>query len=297
MTLFGGIEAGGTKIVCAVGGGPGDIRAEVRFPTTEPAETIQQAIDFFQTQIAQHGPLEAIGIASFGPLDPNPASPTFGHITTTPKPGWANADLGGAIQRAFNLPIGFDTDVNGAALAEGRWGAAVGLDTFIYFTIGTGIGGGAMVNGRLLHGLLHPEMGHIPLPHDWKQDPFPGKCPYHGDCFEGMAAGPAIEARWQTKGQELTSDHPAWELEAHYIALALRSVICMMSPQRIILGGGVMDQPQLFPLVRQKTVKSLNGYVQSPAIVNNIDRYIVPPALGNQAGVLGAIALGMQTVG
>ena len=245
----------------------------------------------------QHGPLEAIGIASFGPLDPNPASPTFGHITTTPKPGWANADLGGAIQRAFNLPIGFDTDVNGAALAEGRWGAAVGLDTFIYFTIGTGIGGGAMVNGRLLHGLLHPEMGHIPLPHDWKQDPFPGKCPYHGDCFEGMAAGPAIEARWQTKGQELTSDHPAWELEAHYIALALRSVICMMSPQRIILGGGVMDQPQLFPLVRQKTVKSLNGYVQSPAIVNNIDRYIVPPALGNQAGVLGAIALGMQTVG
>jgi fructokinase len=294
MTLYGGIEAGGTKFVCAVGTGPGDIQAEVRFPTTQPAETIQQAINFFQTQIGERGPLAAIGIASFGPVDPNPASPTYGHITTTPKPGWANANLGGAIQRAFNIPIGFDTDVNGAALSEGRWGTAQGLDTFIYFTIGTGIGGGAMVNGRLLHGLLHPEMGHISLSHDWKQDPYPGKCPYHGDCFEGMAAGPAIEARWQTKGQNLPADHPAWALEAHYIAQALRSFICTLSPQRIILGGGVMDQPQLFPLVRQKTLETLNGYVQSPTILQNIDSYIVPPALGNQAGVLGAIALGMM---
>ena len=295
MTLFGGIEAGGTKFVCAIGTGPDDIRAETRFPTTRPEETIQQAIDFFRAQIAEYGPLAAIGIASFGPVDPNPSSPTFGYITTTPKPGWANVDLGGAIQRAFNVSIGFDTDVNGAALSEGRWGAAQGLDTFIYLTIGTGIGGGAMVNGRLLHGLIHPEMGHISLPHDWEQDPFPGKCPYHGDCFEGMAAGPAIEARWQTKGQHLAPEHPAWELEAHYIALALRSFICTLSPQRIILGGGVMDQPQLFPLVRQKTLEALNGYVQSPAILENIDSYIVSPGLGNRAGVLGAIALGMQT--
>jgi fructokinase len=294
MTLYGGIEAGGTKFVCAVGTGPGDIQAEVRFPTSQPAKTIQQAIDFFQAQTAERGPLAAIGIASFGPVDPNPASSTFGHITTTPKLGWANADLVGPIQRTFNLPIGFDTDVNGAALAEGRWGAAEGLATFIYLTIGTGIGGGAMVNGRLLHGLIHPEMGHISLPHDWENDPYPGKCPYHGDCFEGMAAGPAIEARWQMKGQDLAVGHPAWELEAHYIALALRSFICTLSPQCIILGGGVMEQPQLFPLVRQKTLKTLNGYVQSPTILENIDSYIVPPALGNQAGVLGAMALGMM---
>lgn len=291
MKLFGGIEAGGTKFVCAVGSGPDDIRAEVRFPTTQPNETIQQAIDFFQSQIHKLGPLTAIGIASFGPVDPNPDSATFGQITTTPKPGWAQTDLVGPIQQAFNIPIGFDTDVNGAALAEGRWGAAQELDTFLYLTIGTGIGGGMMSNGRLLHGLIHPEMGHIPLPHDWQKDPFPGRCPYHGDCFEGMAAGPAIEARWQSKGQLLPPNHPAWELEAHYIALALRSFICTLSPQRIILGGGVMQQTQLFPLIRQKTQATLNGYIQSPAILSQIDSYIVPPKLGSRAGVLGAIAL------
>lgn len=296
MTLYGGIEAGGTKFVCAVGTGPGDIQAEVRFPTTQPAETIQKAIDFFQAQIEERGPLAAIGIASFGPVDPHRDSATFGYITSTPKPGWANADLVGPVRNAFNVPVGFDTDVNGAALSEGRWGAAQGLDTFIYFTIGTGIGGGAMVNGRLLHGLIHPEMGHIVLPHDWEKDPYPGKCPYHGDCFEGMAAGPAIEERWQTKGQNLPEDHPAWELEAHYIALAMRSFICTLSPQRIILGGGVMEQPQLFPVVRQKTLEALNGYVQSPTILENIDSYIVPPGLGNKAGVLGAFALGMAAL-
>ena len=251
-------------------------------------------IYFFQEQIEQRGPLAAIGIASFGPVDPDPSSPAYGHITTTPKPGWANADLAGPIQRTFNVPIGFDTDVNGAALGEWHWGAAQGLNTFIYITIGTGIGGGAMVNGRLLHGLIHPEMGHIVLPHDWEKDPYEGKCPYHGDCFEGMAAGPAIEERWDAKGQNLPEDHPAWELEAHYIAQALRSFICTLSPQRIILGGGVMQQPQLFPLVRQKTLETLNGYVQSPTILDNIDTYIVPPGLGNKAGVLGAFALGMQ---
>lgn len=296
MTLYGGIEAGGTKFVCAVGTGPGDIQAEVRFPTTQPEETIQQAIDFFQAQIEQRGSLTAIGIASFGPVDPNPGSDTFGYITSTPKPGWANTDLAGPIGHAFNVPVGFDTDVNGAALSEGRWGAAQGLDTFIYFTIGTGIGGGAMANGRLLHGLIHPEMGHIVLPHDWEKDPYPGKCPFHGDCFEGMAAGPAIEARWDSKGQNLPADHPAWELEAHYIAQALRSFICTLSPQRIILGGGVMQQPQLFPLVRQKTLAALNGYIQSAAILNNIDSYIVPPELGDKAGVLGAFALGMLAI-
>ncbi|HID52333.1 MAG TPA: ROK family protein [Anaerolineae bacterium] len=285
--LFGGIEAGGTKFVCAVGTGPDDIRAEARFPTTTPAETIGRAAAFFQEQEG----VTAVGIASFGPIDPDPHSPTYGHITTTPKPGWANVDLGGEIQRALGVPIVFDTDTNGAALGEWRWGAAQGLDTFIYLTIGTGIGGGGMVNGRLLHGLIHPEMGHIPLPHDWAQDPYPGRCPYHGDCLEGLAAGPAIAERWGIPGPELPPDHPAWELEAHYLALALRSFICTLSPQRIVLGGGVTAQRQLFPLVRQKTQAYLNGYIQSPAILREIDAYIVPPALGSRAGVLGALAL------
>ncbi|MCP4428643.1 MAG: ROK family protein [Chloroflexi bacterium] len=289
QNLFGGIEAGGTKFVCAVGTGPDDIRAEARFPTTSPEETIGRAIAFFREQ----EPVTAVGIAAFGPLDPNPQSSTYGHITTTPKPGWANVNFAGAIQDALGAPVGFDTDVNGAALGEWKWGAAQGLDTFIYLTIGTGIGGGAMVNGRLLHGLIHPEMGHISLPHDWKTDPYRGRCPYHGDCLEGMAAGPAIGDRWGQPAYELPPGHPAWELEAHYLALALRSFICALSPQRIIMGGGVMEQPHLFPLVRQKTQATLNGYIQSPAILAAIDEYIAPPGLGNRAGVLGAIALAM----
>lgn len=294
--LFGGIEAGGTKFVCAVGSGPDDIRAEIRFPTTQPEENIAQCVAFFREQADQVGGLTAVGIASFGPLDPHPSSPTYGYITTTPKPGWAHVNLAGAIQQALDLPIGFDTDVNGAALAEGRWGAAQGLDTFIYLTIGTGVGGGVMVNGRLLHGLIHPEMGHIPLPHDWAADPFPGRCPYHGDCLEGMASGPAIEDRWHQKGYDLPPDHPAWELEAHYLALALHSFICTLSPQRIIMGGGVMAQPQIFPLLRQKVQASLRGYVQHTAVLENSDSYIVPPALGGLAGVLGAIALAQQAM-
>ncbi|MCP4361729.1 MAG: ROK family protein [Chloroflexi bacterium] len=290
--LFGGIEAGGTKFVCAIGSGPDDIRAEVRFPTTNPAETIAQAISFFQAQER----LTAVGIASFGPVDPNPASATYGRITNTPKPGWTNTDFAGPVQQALGVPVGFDTDTNGAALSEWKWGAAQGLDTFIYLTIGTGIGGGGMVNGRLMHGLIHPEMGHIPLPHDWEKDPFPGRCLYHGDCLEGMAAGPAIEERWGMKGQDLTPAHPAWELEAHYLALALRTFICTLSPQQIIMGGGVMSQPQLLPLLRKKVRSSLHGYVQHTAVLSEIDTYIVPPELGNRAGVLGAIALGQLAV-
>jgi fructokinase len=295
MQLFGGIEAGGTKFVCAVGTGPDDVRAETRFPTTTPQETIGQAIAFFAEQ-AKKEPLAAIGIASFGPVDPNPATPTFGYITTTPKPGWANTDLAGEIGRALGVPIGFDTDVNGAALGEQRWGAAQGLDTFIYLTIGTGLGGGGMVNGRLMHGLIHPEMGHVRLPHDWAADPFAGACPYHGDCLEGMAAGPALEKRWGQRAETLPADHPAWALEAHYLALGLVNFICTLSPQRIIMGGGVMEQPQLFPLIRRKTQELLNGYVQSPEILERIGQYIVPPSLGNRAGVLGAIALAERQI-
>lgn len=295
--LYGGIEAGGTKFVCAVGSGPDDVRAEVRFPTTTPAETISQAIAFFEAQRHAHGPLAGLGIASFGPVDPNPASPTFGYITTTPKPGWAQADLAGPLRRALGVPVGFDTDVNGAALGEWRWGAGQGLDTLIYLTIGTGIGGGALVGGRLVHGLLHPEMGHLRLPRDPVRDPFPGLCPYHGDCLEGLAAGPALEKRWGARAETFDPGHPAWALEAHYIGLALSAYILILSPQRVILGGGVMAQAHLFPLVRAEVQRQLNGYVQSPALADQIDAYIVPPALGNRAGVLGAIALAQQAAG
>lgn len=292
--IFGAIEAGGTKFVCAIGTGAENIRAQIHFPTSRPDETIEQAVNFFQHNLNNGEKLSAIGIASFGPVDPDNRSPTYGYITATPKPGWSNFNFVGAIQDAIPVPVNFDTDVNGAALGEWRWGAAQGLDTFIYMTIGTGIGGGGLSNGKMMHGLIHPEMGHIPLPHDWKLDPFPGACPFHGDCLEGMAAGPALEKRWGARAENFPIDHPAWDLEAHYLALGLVSLICSLSPQKIILGGGVMQQAHLISLVREKVVRYLNGYVQSPMILERIDEYIVPPALGNRAGVLGALALAMQ---
>ncbi len=291
-TIYGGIEAGGTKFVCAIGSGPDSLQAETQFPTTTPDETIGRAIEFFQSQPAE---LAAIGIAAFGPVDLNPASPTYGYITTTPKSGWANTDLVGAIGRALGVPVGFDTDVNGAALGEHRWGAARGLDTFLYLTIGTGIGGGGMLGGRLMHGLIHPEMGHMRLPHDWDADPFPGLCPYHGDCLEGLAAGPAIQARWGQPAQTLPDDHPAWPLQARYLGLALANLVCILSPQRIILGGGVMNVLPLLALVRSEMQQLLNGYVQAPEILQQIDTYIVAPGLGSRAGALGAIALAEAT--
>jgi fructokinase len=289
--LFGGIEGGGTKFVCAVGTESGQVLAETRFPTTTPDETLTRAVDFFKEGSQSLGPLTSIGVASFGPLDPRPASATFGTILPTPKPGWTGADIVGMLRSAFDVPIGFDTDVNGAALGEWRWGAAQGLDTFIYLTIGTGIGGGGLVNGELMHGLLHPEMGHIPLPREPKIDPFEGNCPFHGDCFEGLASGPAIEKRWGQKAETLPAEHPAWELEAGYIALAMRVFICTLSPQRIVIGGGVAQQPHLMPLIREKTLETLNGYVQSPDILERIDKYIVPAALEGKAGILGAFVL------
>jgi fructokinase len=293
MTLYGGIEAGGTKFVCAVAAGPMAVRAQTEFPTTSPQETIARAIAFF----ASHPePIAALGIGSFGPLDPDPGSPTFGTITTTPKPGWRNVDMKGRVQSALHVPVGFDTDVNAAALGEHRWGAAQDVDTFVYITVGTGIGGGAMVAGNLVHGLVHPEMGHIRVPHDRDRDPFEGVCPFHGDCLEGLATGPAIEARWSQRGEDLPQDHPAWPLEAHYLALGLASIICTLSPQRIILGGGVMERRFLFPMIRSRVRDLLNGYIQAPAIIDRIDAYIVPPGLGRQAGVLGAIALAARAL-
>jgi fructokinase len=292
--VYGGIEAGGTKFVCAIGGGPESLRDEIRYPTTEPEETIHQAIEFFQKGMQRFGDLSAIGIASFGPLDTHLSSPTYGFITSTPKPGWSFVNFVGSIKNSFDLPIGFDTDVNVAALGEWQWGAAQGLDTFIYLTIGTGIGGGGMVNGKLLHGLIHPEMGHMRIPHDTEVDPINGVCPYHGDCLEGLATGPAMERRWGVLAETLPKDHPAWELEAKYLAYGLVNIICTLSPQRIIMGGGVMEQPHLFPLIRRKVQDFLSEYIQADQILEGIEEYIVPPVLGNRAGVLGAIALAMN---
>ena len=292
--IFGGIESGGTKFICAVGTSPDDLRAEMRFPTTAPDETLKQAIDFFKAQTQHLGPLASIGVASFGPLDSRPGSPSFGHILPTPKPGWTNFDIVGTIRAGIDVPIAFDTDVNGAALGEGRWGAAQGLDTFMYLTVGTGIGGGVFANGHLLHGLLHPEMGHISLPHDLQKDPFEGVCPFHHDCFEGLASGVAIEKRWGQRGSRLPEDHPAWDLEAKYIALALANYVYSISPERIIIGGGVGQLAHLLPSIRKRTQELINGYIQSTAILENIETYIVPPGLGDRAGVLGAIALAGQ---
>jgi len=288
--VYGGIEAGGTKFVCAVGTGPDDVRAETRFPTTTPDETIGRAVAFFEEQ-RQHWPLAAIGVGAFGPIDLRPGSATYGFVTSTPKPGWANTDFVGRLRAALAVPVAFDTDVNAAALGEHRWGAARDTDSCVYLTVGTGIGAGLIVNGQPVHGLVHPEAGHMLLRHDLAADPFPGACPFHGDCFEGLASGPALKQRWGRPAEELAGVDSVWQLEAHYIALALVNLICAASPQRIVLGGGVMQNDLLFPLIRRKVQTLLNGYVQSPAILQAIDRYIVPPGLGSRSGRLGAIAL------
>jgi fructokinase len=278
MAYFGGIEAGGTKFVCGVASGPEDLR-RITFPTTTPDETLCRAIAFFRQQTA----IEALGIASFGPVDLDRDSPAYGHITSTPKAGWAHFNIVGAMRDALNVPVGFDTDVNAAALAESRWGAARGIDDVVYITVGTGIGGGALAGGRLVHGLVHPEMGHMRIAHDLAADPFPGVCPFHGDCLEGLASGPSIEQRWGRKAEELPPDHPAWVIEARYLALGAANLVCTLSPRRILMGGGVMQNLDLFPMIRAHVRELLNGYVAPPEIS--------PPMLGNDTGVLGAIAL------
>jgi fructokinase len=279
VSALGGIECGGSKWECAVGADGPDLRATETIPTTTPKETIGRAIAFFERE----GPVDAIGIGSFGPLDRRPGSHAWGHVTTTPKPGWAQTDIAGEIGRALSVPVAFDTDVNAAALGEHRWGAAQGLDTFCYITVGTGIGGGGMVGGKLLHGLLHPEFGHLRIPHDLAVDPFPGSCPYHGDCWEGLASGTALQARWSRPAAELDDDR-AWQLQARYLALGLVAVIAVLSPERIVIGGGVMQRKGLLADVQREVAVLVNGYLGEAAS-------ITPPALGGRAGVLGAIAL------
>jgi len=289
--LYGGIEGGGTKFNCAVGNGPENIIAEARFATTTPAETIGQVIEFFTPYVSQ---LQGLGLGSFGPFDADPSSPAYGYITTTPKPHWANTNVLGLLHEKINLPIVVDMDVVVAGLGEAKWGASKNDSHSLYLTIGTGIGGGYIVNGQPLRGLVSLEMGHIRIPHDLNLDPFQGACPYHGDCFEGLAAGPAVEKRLGQRGETISDDHPFWEIEAGYIASALANYILTLAPQRIIIGGGVMQKSSMFPSVRRKTQELLNGYVQHARIIKHLDEYIVPPALGGRAGTLGCIAMAMQ---
>jgi fructokinase len=284
--IYGGIEAGGTKWVCATGTGPDDLHATVTIPTTDPNETIGRAADFFQA----NGAVTAVGVGSFGPIVIDQRSPNWGTITTTPKPGWSGIDLVAALTAKLGVPLALDTDVNAAALGEHAWGAAHDVDTFCYLTVGTGIGGGGMTDGKLMHGLLHPEFGHMRIPHDRVRDPFDGVCPYHGDCFEGLASGGALRARHGVPAEDLT-EVSAWELEAEYIALGVVNVICTISPQRIILGGGVMNGPGLLPLVRARVAALAGGYFDTPQLRDQVDDYIVAPALGDRSGVLGALEL------
>jgi fructokinase len=253
-----------------------------------------RAIKFFQPFISS-GQITAIGVGCFGPLDVIPESPTYGFITATPKPGWSNTNVLGILRGALGAKITFDTDVNVAGLGEYKWGISQGFDPSLYLTIGTGIGGGYIRGGRPLIGLLSPEMGHLRIPHNRELDPFVGNCPFHDDCFEGLASGPAIEKRLGTPGARVPENDPFWNLEADYIASALVNYILTLSPRKIVLGGGVMQREFLFPKVRWRVRELLNGYVPSKSLSDHIDDYIVPPGLGNQSGSLGAIALAMQS--
>jgi fructokinase len=287
--LYGGVETGGTWCVCAVGSGPGEIVAEQQFPTTTPGETLERIVAFFRGAPA----VEAIGIGSFGPVDLDPESPTWGHVTTTPKPGWQHVAVAPPIARELGVAVAFENDVDAAALGEYRWGAGRGAPSLCYLTVGTGIGAGLLIAGRPWQGLVHPEVGHIRVPrnHDADDHRFRGICPVHGDCWEGIALGPAIAARWQTPPQDLPADHPAWELEAEHLALGILSIVLVASPARVIVGGGVMENPGLLAKVRARLRELVAGYLETPMLGEEIDAYLVPPGLGDRAGVLGAIAL------
>lgn len=289
--MFGGIEAGGTKFVCGIGTGPEDLKT-ASFPTSTPEITVASAVNFFKSA----GLLEGVGIGSFGPVDLDTNSATFGHITSTPKPGWANFDLLGAIQQGLGISAAFDTDTNVALLGEHRWGAARGLRDAIYLTIGTGVGGGVMAHGQLVHGFLHPEIGHLRIPHDWTSDPFAGICPFHGDCLEGLTCGPAMQARWGVPAGTLPADHQAWALEAHYLALALMNLTVTLCPRRILLGGGVMQQPHLFPMIRKQFRDLMNSYIRRREVMEDVDDYIQPPGLGSRSGILGALVLAQNAL-
>jgi fructokinase len=291
--IFGAVEAGGTKFVCAVGNAHGEILAQTRFPTCEPTSTLATMLDFLRQQRDNFGPYAAVGIGSFGPIELNVASTLYGHIRRTPKSGWSDTDVVGPIAREFSCPIGFDTDVNGAALAEHTWGCARDIEDLVYLTVGTGIGGGVIVNGKTITGLMHPEIGHVfPRRHALDAD-FKGICPFHNDCLEGLASGTAIIARTGFPLDQLAISHPQWEIEADYLGQLCAQLVLMISPRRIIIGGGVMGQTRLLPMIREQACHWLRGYINRREIMTAVNDYIVSPGLGPRAGVLGALALAM----
>lgn len=282
--LFGALEAGGTKMVLAIGDENGNIIEQKSIPTKKPENTIPHIVEYFKSK-----DIKALGIGSFGPVDLDKKSDTYGYITSTPKLEWANFDFVGNMKRELNIPIGFDTDVNASALGEATWGSTKGLESSIYITVGTGVGLGVYLNNSLLHNMLHPEGGHILLTKH-PQDDFEGICPYHPNCLEGLASGPAIEKRWKQKAYQIPDTDFAWELEAYYLAQAIINYILTLSPHRIVLGGGVMHQKQLFPLIRKNVTKLLNGYIKSKEI-EDMNNYIVPSILKGDQGIMGCIQL------
>jgi fructokinase len=292
--LIGAVEAGGTKFVCAIGDETGRLLSEERFPTTDPQATFAAMLGSLRRQSAARETLAAIGVGSFGPVELDRSAAHYGYILRTPKPGWSMIDLMGTLEREFSCPIGFDTDVNAAAIAEHRWGAARGAQDVVYVTVGTGIGGGTLVAGKPVHGLLHPEIGHLyPRRHPADRD-FTGVCPFHGDCLEGLASGPAILARSGASLDRLEEHDPQWDIQADYLGQLCMTLVLTTSPRRIVMGGGVMSQLRLLPMIRARVKDLLHGYVDRPEVLERLDEFIVAPSLGAQAGVLGALALGID---
>ena len=286
---LGALEAGGTKMVCAIGDETGKIYDQVSIPTETPDVTIPKLIEYFEKNT-----VDALGIASFGPVELDPKAPNYGYITTTTKVAWRNFDMAGSFARALKCPIGFDTDVNGSVLGEVTFGQARGKSCVIYLTIGTGVGAGIYIEDKLLYGMLHPEAGHV-LIEKRNGDAYAGKCPYHRNCLEGLAAGPAIEERWGKKAVDLADKTEVWQLEADYIAQALTGYVLTLSPEMIILGGGVMHQKQLFPLIRAKVTEFLGGYIQAEEL-RDMDHYIVPASLHDDQGIMGCLELARRAL-
>ena len=284
---IGALEAGGTKMVCAVGDENGQILERASIVTENPDKTMPEILEFFRQYT-----LDAIGIGTFGPVDLDRTSPTYGYITSTPKISWRNFNLLGSMKREFAVPIGLDTDVNASAIGEASYGITRGLDSSIYITVGTGIGVGVILDGKAVHGMQHPAAGHILLVRH-PEDNYTGRCPYHPNCLEGLASGPAIEERFGVKAAELPGDSLAWEIESFYLAQALVDFTLVYSPKRIVLGGGVMHQKQLFPKIREKYREMLNHYVDTP-YVKDLNNYIVPYSLDDNQGIMGCIRIGLD---
>jgi len=289
--LLGAIEAGGTKFQCALARGCEQILVSQRIETREPAATLHEVLAFFEQHQLTYGAIDAFGIGAFGPLDLDPESNSYGRILSTPKQGWSDADMLGPLRRRFGKPVAIDTDVNAAAIGELERGAGRGLRSLVYVTVGTGVGGGAVIGGSTLRGLMHPEMGHISVQRDRRDHEFPGVCPFHGDCLEGLVCGPAIRERWGTQLEALSPEHEAWSIIGNYLGQLMSNLTLVLSCERIVLGGGVMSSGALLPHVRASTRAWLNRYLPPAVLRGDLQQYIVAPGLGERSGIMGALSL------